>query len=179
MRKRWLAVLSAAAMATGCGSAPEKPAPRVDIAGDARVPVSDLAGDTLLEPGKTTALADFADRVVVLNIWGAWCGPCRTETPQLAEAKRATDDLPVRYLGIDVRDNDRTYAEDFVRDRAVDYPSIYDPAGRVLVNLGRYRGVAVPTTLVLDRKHRVASVFIGGVLASELTPRVRAVAAES
>ncbi|WP_156754833.1 TlpA disulfide reductase family protein [Actinokineospora pegani] len=182
MRARGMLALAVCAALAGC-SAPAPPGTVGNPGGKLipaaeRVLVEGISGDSLLAPGTTVSLSDFADEAVVLNVWGAWCGPCRAETVELAAAHETTAELPVGFLGIDVRDNDRGFAEDFARDRAVPYPSIYDPAARTLLRLGRYRGVAVPTTLVLDRRHRVAAFFIGGVLADDIVPVVRQVAAE-
>ena len=54
---------------------------------------------------------------MVLNVWGSWCGPCRTEAPDLEFVQQQTAPLGAAVLGIDVRD-DRAAAADFVRDRA-------------------------------------------------------------
>ena len=83
----------------------------------------------------------------------------------------------MQFLGIDVRDQ-RDAAADFVRDRGVVYPSIFDPPGRSLLVLRGYPRNAVPSTIVLDRSHRVAAVFLTAVLASDLQPVVDRVAAE-
>src|SRR5882724_10861620 len=91
---------------------------------DTRGTVQDLGGDSLTEPGKRVAVSDFADKVVVLNIWGSWCGPCRAEMPGLQRVYDQTKDSGVQLLGIDVRDDIRSAPEDFVRDRGVTYPSI-------------------------------------------------------
>ncbi|GAA2973158.1 TlpA disulfide reductase family protein [Actinokineospora diospyrosa] len=182
MRARAVA-LSVLLAISGCSVAESAPGTATNptgvvIAVADRVGIEDLGGEDLLSPGTTVSLGDFPDQVVVLNIWGAWCGPCRGETEHLIGAHEDVADLPVAFLGIDVRDNDRDFAVDFVRDREVPYRSIYDPAARTLLKLKKYRGVAVPTTLVLDGQHRVAAFFVGGLLRSELVPVVRAVAAE-
>jgi hypothetical protein len=83
----------------------------------------------------------------------------------------------VTFLGVDVRD-DRDAAADFVRSRGISYPSIFDPPGRSLLVLSGYPRNAVPSTIVLDRSHRVAAVFLTAVLASDLAPVVDRVAAE-
>jgi thiol-disulfide isomerase/thioredoxin len=143
----------------------------------ARGAVGALAGDSLLEPGRTIGLADYPGRVVVLNVWGSWCGPCRTEAPDLAFVQQQTAALGVTVLGVDVRD-DRVAASDFVRDRGLTYPSIFDFPGRSLAQLGGVPRNVVPLTVVLDREHRVAAVYLRTIRVPELIPLVQRLAAE-
>jgi thiol-disulfide isomerase/thioredoxin len=139
--------------------------------------IGDLTGPALMD-NRPIHLSDFAAKVVVVNIWGSWCAPCRTETPELEKVFEETEPLGVAFLGIDVRD-DRSAARDFVTDRNVRYPSIFDPPMRSLIALGKgYPTSVVPTTLVLDRKHRVAAVFLRALLAEDLRPLVHKIAAE-
>lgn len=137
-----------------------------------------LAGPDLMVDGKTTAVSDYPGKVVVLNLWGSWCGPCRTETPELEKVYTATAARGVQFLGIDVRDS-RDAAHDFVTDVHVTYPSIFDPSMRTLIALGaHYPTSVVPTTVVLDRRHRVAAVFLQALLVEDLQPVLERVAAE-
>ncbi|HEU5472011.1 MAG TPA: TlpA disulfide reductase family protein [Actinophytocola sp.] len=143
-----------------------------------RKPIGELSGDDLLAQGRRIALSDFAGQVVVLNIWGSWCGPCRVEAPELQELYEANRDAGVTVLGIDVRDEQRTAPQDFVRDRGITYPSIYDPPGRSLLALKGYPRSVVPSTIVLDRAHRVAAVYLHDLLATDLEPLVDRLTAE-
>ncbi|MEW5813486.1 MAG: TlpA disulfide reductase family protein [Actinomycetota bacterium] len=142
-----------------------------------------VSGPDLMDTAKTLSLSDseaFKDKVVVLNVWGQWCGPCRTEITQLEQVYRATKDRGVAFLGIDVRDNNIDAARDFVVDRGVTFPSIYDPAMRTLIAFGgRYPTTVIPSTVVLDRQHRVAAVFLRELLATDLQPVVERLAAET
>ncbi|MGB3773387.1 MAG: TlpA disulfide reductase family protein [Rhodococcus sp. (in: high G+C Gram-positive bacteria)] len=141
--------------------------------------VGDLSGPDLMDEGATTSLSDFEGQVVVLNIWGQWCGPCRGEADDLEQVFEATKDQGVQFLGINVRDLQRDKAQDFVVDNNVTYPSIYDPNFRTLLALGsNYPTTVVPTTIILDRQHRVAAVFLTELLASDLQPVVERIAAE-
>ena len=140
-----------------------------------------LFGPDLADPAHTLTLGDaqFAGRVVVLNIWGQWCGPCRAEAGQLQAVYDATRAAGVSVLGIDVRDTNRQAALDFVTDRHLSFPSIFDPPMRTLIAFGgRYPTTVIPSTLVLDRQHRVAAVFLRPLLAADLQPVVLRLAQE-
>ena len=139
---------------------------------------SGISGDSLLEPGRTVGIDDFAGKVIVVNLWGSWCGPCRAEADDLQRVADATAASGVAVLGIDLRD-DRTAASDFIRDRGLRWPSIYDPPGRSLLGLRGYPRNVIPSTIVLDRQHRVAAVFLTTLLDTDLRPVVERIAAET
>jgi thiol-disulfide isomerase/thioredoxin len=138
-----------------------------------------IAGPDLMDPSRTVSVEEFAGHVVVINVWGQWCGPCRAEVTQLQQVYNASRAGGVTLLGIDVRDNNRQAAQDFVKDRGVTFPSIYDPAMRTMIAFGgKYPTTVIPSTLVLDRQHRVAAVFLRELLAADLQPVVQRIAAE-
>jgi thiol-disulfide isomerase/thioredoxin len=156
---------------------------------DSRHRPGTISGPLLTDPAKTVSVAgaseatgegnDFAGKVVVVNVWGQWCGPCRSEIPELEKVYEATRAQGVEFLGVDVRDNNRDAAVDFVTDRKVTYPSIYDPAMRTMIAFGgRYPTTVIPSTVVLDRQHRVAAVFLRELLAEDLLPVVQKLASE-
>jgi thiol-disulfide isomerase/thioredoxin len=142
-----------------------------------------VSGPDLMDPSRTVSVEDpagpFAGHVVVINVWGQWCGPCRSEVTQLQQVYNATRADGVTLVGIDVRDNNRQAAQDFVKDRNVTFPSIYDPAMRTMIAFGgKYPTTVIPSTLVLDRQHRVAAVFLRELLAEDLQPVVQRIASE-
>ncbi|GAB09652.1 cytochrome c biogenesis protein ResA [Gordonia araii NBRC 100433] len=140
-----------------------------------RKPVAPLSGPELVTD-KPVALTDFAGKVVVVNVWGSWCGPCRGEADLLLRTFHQTRDRGVAFLGINLRDH-RPTARDFVADRGIDYPSIYDFSGAHLAALTTPTSV-VPTTVILDRDHRPAVVYLRAVEAIELKEAVEKVLAE-
>jgi thiol-disulfide isomerase/thioredoxin len=141
---------------------------------ESRGRVSGIAGESLLSEGKTIGLDDYRGQVVVLNIWGSWCGPCREEMPDLQFVGEQTGAV---ILGIDVRDV-RQAAVDFVHNRGITFDSIFDPPARVLAGLDGYPRNIVPSTIVLDRQHRVAAVYLEKIRVAELLPVVQRLQAE-
>ena len=118
-----------------------------------------VAGDSLT--GERLSTEDLRGDVVVLNVWGSWCPPCREEAPVLAETSRRLADRGVSFLGINVRDNTAA-ALAFEKRFGIDYPSIADVDGQALLSLNQYVPAnAVPVTLVLDRHGRVAARILG------------------
>lgn len=141
--------------------------------------IGKLSGPDLMNEGQKVGVDDFEGKVVVLNVWGQWCGPCRAEADDLEQVYEQTKDSGVQFLGINVRDDTKNKAQDFVVDNKVSYPSIYDPSMRSLIALGKgYPTSVIPTTIVLDRQHRVAAVFLQELLAEDLLPVVQQIAQE-
>ena len=132
------------------------------LAPDEREQPGPIAGETL--DGEQVSLDDFAGKVVVVNVWGSWCAPCRAEAPMLAEAADDLADDGVVFLGIDSRDPSRSAAQAFVRRFGIGYPSIYDQEGRTLL---AFRGTlppnAIPSTVVIDEQGRVAASVLGEI----------------
>lgn len=138
-----------------------------------------LSGPDLMDTERTLSLSDFAGKVTVINIWGQWCGPCRSEMIQLQKVYETTRGDGVAVLGIDVRDNAIDAPRDFVTDRKITFPSIYDPAMRTMIAFGgKYPTTVIPSTVVLDRAHRVAAVFLRELLAEDLLPLIARLSAE-
>lgn len=173
---------------TGCsgGSAtadgPTSPQLKVVDAGEDRLiavgdrrPAPALSGTTL--EGERLDVSDYEGKVVVLNFWASWCPPCRAEAPNLIEVARATKASGVEFIGVNVK-NARDEALAFERKQAVPYPSLHDQPGVLLTRFRKIVPQVPPTTLVLDRKGRIAGVFIGGVTTRELLVPVQALAAE-
>ena len=126
-----------------------------------------VAGETL--EGEQIALSDFEGKVVVVNVWGSWCPPCRAEADDLAAAARELPDDEVAFLGINNRDHSRAAAEAFQRKFEVPYPSIYDPAGETLLSFyGTLTPNSIPSTVLIDEQGRVAASVLGEVTKSTL-----------
>lgn len=138
------------------------------IAGDGQI--QKLASDERKAPvtvsgtlmdGKHWSSAQHRGRIVVLNVWGAWCGPCQEEMPHLQRAweawQKAGDD--VLLMGLDQRDSVQA-ARATLRRFKITYPSLRDDGGRTLLSL-QGKVATYPTTVVLDPQGRIAARISG------------------
>lgn len=185
MKVRRLVLLVAAALLTSaCGAAPT--AQGGFVGGDGsltivpvaeRKPAPRIVGTTL-EGGSFDSAATTGS-VVVYNVWGSWCAPCRKEAPALEAAAKRTA-AKARFVGINTRDLDQAPAKAFQRSFGVTYPSVYDPDGRLLLLFGSHLPPsAIPSTLVVDAQGRVAARILGEVTESTIVGIVEDVAAGS
>jgi thiol-disulfide isomerase/thioredoxin len=133
---------------------------------DRKVP-GPVAGTTL--DGEKVALSDYRGKVVVVNVWGSWCGECAGEAPMLTQAAQDLKSKDVEFLGIDSRDSSKQNAQAFVRRFDTPYPSIYDQGGRTLL---AFRGTltpnSVPSTIIIDPQGRVAGSVLGSITRTTL-----------
>ena len=103
-------------------------------------------------------------KVTVVNVWASWCSPCRAEAPTLQEF--ATKNPDIQFVGILTRDN-LSSAISFVNRFNLTYPTLIDDA--VIASFrGSLPANAIPTTLIIDSKGRVAARISGQVTVSVL-----------
>ena len=147
------------------------------VALDQRPAPLTLNGTTL--QGTPWKVADAVDKVLVLNVWGSWCGPCVAEMPHLQQvwSQVSSAGKPVQFMGINYRDGAET-AKAFLRVNKITYPSLADDGGRTLLAL-RGKANTTPTTLVLDRRGRIAARVSGPVTVATLTGLVKDVLGEA
>lgn len=149
----------------------------VEIAEENRGEPIVWAGPT--ESGGILKSDQLAGVVVVMNFWYAACAPCRAEAKDLVEVNRLFIGKNVQFVGVNVRDTAAT-ALAFDRNFDITWPSIIDAkSGSVLLAFtGLVPPQAVPTTLVIDKKGRVASRVLGRVEVSTLKSLVQTVVDE-
>lgn len=186
-------LLAAAVLLTGCATGTEASTGGDTaaegsgfIAGDGsivvldeaqRTPAPDLVGETL--DGETFRLADHLGEVVVLNVWASWCAPCRAEAPVLAQVSDDLADQGVLFVGLDTRDSDAS-ARGFVERFGIPYPNVIDRDGRLqLLFSDSLPPQAIPSTVVIDRRGRVAGRILGRASESTLLALVEPLIAES
>ena len=122
-----------------------------------RAAVPDLSGPTV--DGKRADVADHRGKVVVINVWGSWCPPCRLEAKNFEKVHQDLKDQGVAFLGINTRDSSVGLARAFEKEFGVTFPSLYDPTGKLMLRFekGTLNPQAIPSTLVIDREGKVAA----------------------
>jgi thiol-disulfide isomerase/thioredoxin len=140
-----------------------------------RALLPDFSGKTLT--GTSLSFATYRGKVVVLNFWGSWCPPCRSEGPTLAALSAKYTRDGVSFLGVDVEDtpvNGQAFEQGF----GIAYPSLNDPGQAVAqVISGAVPISGTPTTLVIDSTGRVAGAIFGTATYSALNEMISKVAA--
>jgi DsbE subfamily thiol:disulfide oxidoreductase len=104
---------------------------------------------TLVDPaGKKVSLQDFRGKVVFLNFWASWCGPCRGEMPGMDKLYREFKGKGFEIFAVNVKDK-REDALKFLKELKISYPVALDPDGEIGLLYGAW---AMPSTYLIDRK---------------------------
>jgi thiol-disulfide isomerase/thioredoxin len=142
---------------------------------DRRPPAPVIDGASL--DGEPWSSERAAGKVIVYNVWGSWCSPCRSEAPALASASRRLSGVAV-FVGLNTRDLDKAAPQAFVRAFDIPYVNLFDPDGALLLRFsGQLPPNAIPSTLVVDPQGRVAARIIGETTEATLVGLVDEVAA--
>ena len=158
---RLLIAFAAAAVAacflTGCGSEPRsvKAANAVKAEKD-RKPAPEFALKDA--NGKTVHLEEYKGKVVLLDFFATWCGPCKIEIPWFMEFERNYKDKGFSVLGVSMDDEGWEVVKPFLADLGVNYRVVIGNDATAQI----YGGVdALPTTFLIDRNGRIAAIHIG------------------
>jgi thiol-disulfide isomerase/thioredoxin len=189
--RRLVLVVGVAAVLVGCGSAPECeriagvrsgvcPLPETDRRDvpDLALPVlvTDATRDAVPASGELS-LADLQGRIVIVNFWASWCGPCRIEQPDLNAAWALLPADEVVLIGVNIEDTEAN-ALAHLNEFDVPYVSLFDPVNGLA---GRFEGIGartIPSTVFLDREGRVAARLLGLAGLGEIVGLADALASE-
>lgn len=153
-------LLGAAVLLTGCSATTTDPGASTlaRIAPDQRAAAPHITGTTLT--GASFDSDALNGKVIVYNVWGSWCAPCRKEAPALAKAAQATASK-ARFVGINTRDSGTAQGLALAREAGITYDSVFDPDGRLLLLFPSLPPSAIPSTIIVDAHGRVAARILG------------------
>ena len=134
-------------------------------------PASDVPQFALTSlEGKTVAMKDLGGRVVIVDFWATWCGPCREEIPHLNELYSELKGKGLEIVGISMDSDGTDGVKDFAREFRIQYPIVMGDE-KVAESFGGIMGL--PTTFIIDRKGRIAKKYIGLPPAADMVKIVR------
>ncbi|KAB1144222.1 TlpA family protein disulfide reductase [Streptomyces luteolifulvus] len=138
----------------------------------------ELSGKTV--DGTQLDIGDYQGKVVVVNVWGSWCPPCRAEAKNFQKVYQDVKDQGVEFVGINTRDTSTGPAKAFEKDYGISYPSLYDPTGKLMLRFkkGTLNPQLIPSTLVIDRDGKVAARALQPLSEEKLRSMVEPVVAE-
>jgi thiol-disulfide isomerase/thioredoxin len=124
--------------------------------------------------GKSLKLSDYDKKVVIVNLWATWCGPCRQEMPELVRMSSEYKSRGLVVLGMATSYNERRgidYVKDFVKEQGIPYEIIWDDGtvSNPLVQAVQGRAV-IPQSFVISRDGRIVKHFSG--FSSDMTPQL-------
>jgi peroxiredoxin len=123
-----------------------------------------------LTTGGAFALRQDVGKVVLLNFFASWCGPCKVETPQLDAIYRQRKAAGLQLVGIDVKDPADGQLQSFLQKYQVSYPVVQDEEARTALQLGNVPLVGLPATVLIDKQGRVAAVYPKQVFPKDIDP---------
>ncbi|GHI88120.1 hypothetical protein Sxan_54840 [Streptomyces xanthophaeus] len=150
------------------------------VARGERTDAPKLDGETVA--GETLDTTTLKGKVVVLNVWGSWCPPCRGEAKYFAKVSKELADAgqDVSFVGINTRDNSKQNATAFEENYGITYPSLYDPDGKLMLRFpkGTLNPKAIPSTIVLDKEGKIAARALVAVNEEQLRSMIDPLLAE-
>ncbi len=167
--------VACALLSTGCSDWPGKPPVKAEKKADvnqkpAQFELKDAVGQPLPPfslkdaNGQTVHPAEYKGKVVLLDFWATWCGPCKLEIPWFMDFERQYKDQGFAVVGVSMDEDGWTAIKPYVQNMKMNY--------RVLLGNDdvstAYGGLdSLPTTLLIDRQGKIASVHVGVSMGKE------------
>lgn len=113
--------------------------------------------------GKTVKISDYRGKVVLLNLWATWCGPCRQEIPELVKISQEMKDRGVEVVGmtsVDDRGNTESRVKTYVQQQAIPYNVVWATpnVAEEFSSMGEYQ---IPASFIIDREGKLTQIFKG------------------
>ena len=125
-------------------------------------PSAILQADIKMLDGTTFKLEDKKGKVLLINLWATWCGPCRAEMPELIAMQNKYRDRGFEIIGLDTDPETVEEIKTFAEKMKLNYQLGYADSKLVgeFVKLSKMNGI--PQTILIDRENRLTGVFAGG-----------------
>jgi thiol-disulfide isomerase/thioredoxin len=143
---------------TAAETTPAEPAPAAEVTTPSE------AGDTLFDAplqtldGAPASLAEYRGKVLILNIWAVWCGPCRAELPSLDRLSQTLDPELFAVAGVSI-DRERAFTREFLADLGVGFANYWDGDGRLTKEI--LAANVIPLTVIIDQKGEIVLGYEG------------------
>lgn len=108
--------------------------------------------------GETVRLSSFEDKVIILNFWATWCGPCRMEIPGFVDLYKKYNEKGLEIIGVSVDQSGWNAVKPFIKNYKVNYPILMFN-NQVIMDYGGIRGI--PTTFIINRKGEIVEKIVG------------------
>ncbi|MDR3139339.1 MAG: TlpA family protein disulfide reductase [Treponema sp.] len=124
-----------------------------------RVPSPDFSASPAKLDRDSVTLANLKGKVVFLNFWATWCGPCRAEMPSMEALYQRYKEKGLEIVAVNYLENPKT-VESFAEKFSLSFPITLDPSGRIN---GLYEVQAFPTTYIIDREGKIVTRVVGSL----------------
>jgi peroxiredoxin len=121
--------------------------------------------------GKDFQLSRMKGKVVLINFWATWCGPCRAEIPGFLQVYERYKDKGLEIVGISLDENGWEVVTPFIKRFNITYPIVIDARGVVAQQYGRID--AIPTSFFIDRKGNIVDQHVGYLSKEELEKKIK------
>lgn len=108
--------------------------------------------------GKSVKLSDFKGKILILDFWATWCGPCKTEIPAFVELQKKFGGEGVAVVGVSLDDDGPKPVAQFAKSTGITYPIVMSNP-KILRDYGNIE--AIPTTFIIDRGGKIVSKHVG------------------
>ena len=112
----------------------------------------------------TYTLSNMKDKVILINFWATWCGPCRMEIPDFNELYKKYSDKGLEILGISISDT-KDQLVNFLKAYTIDYPVLYGSQGDMQTVIIDYGGVySIPMSFLIGKNNEIKRIYPGAIL---------------
>jgi len=109
--------------------------------------------------GESVSLSQFRGKIVFLNIWATWCGPCRVEMPAMEKLYQKFKNEDFVILAVSIDRQGKSIAMPFVKELGITFPILFSPDSAIL---DIYMVNALPTSYIIDKKGNIVTHVLGG-----------------